>query len=320
MLTEVAAQSAEAGEYVEQTHSEGILALALAYCGQFKKAREYASSSARIALRLGNPVRMAAASFHYAVISEAEFHWDEGVQRSAELLAFTEAQGITGLYMCMGTFYAGRHQFHIGQLDRARHLLTHALGMARQQGTSYGISLAYAYLGDVEFVAGRQVEAKVAYEKGLELANGGATDEQAAPLCLIGLAHLHALQRGTLEQVRAWGDEALVRLRAVDNLSNQIPTLQRYAEALEELGDVAGAARLYEERQVLVKKLGQSECDFWPRPAPKVEPLPPREYWRKATSRLSSSSLKPVNPEDFNAETVVRAAAPVAPGDGEKKG
>jgi hypothetical protein len=105
----------------------------------------------------------------------------------------------------------------------------------------------------------------------------------------------------------------------VDNVSNQIPALQRYAEALEELGDVAGAARLYAERQVLVKKLGLTECDFWPRPGPKMEPLPPREYWRKATSRLSSSSLKPVNPEDFNAETVVRAAAAEALSDGQKK-
>jgi eukaryotic-like serine/threonine-protein kinase len=319
MLTEVAAQAAEAGEHVEQTHSEGILALALAYCGQYKKAREYASSSARIAARLGNPVRMAASTFYNAVIAEAEFRWDEGVQRSAELLAFIEAQGITGLYLCFGTFYAGRHQFHIGRLDRARHLLTHALGLARQQGSSYGISLAYAYLGDVEFVAGRQVEAKAAYEKGLEMANAGATDEQSAPLCLIGLAHLHALQQGSLEQVKAWGDEALARLRAVENVSNQIPALQRYAEALEELGDVAGAARLYEERQVLVKKLGLTECDFWPRPGPKLEPLPPREYWRKATSRLSSSSLKPVNPEDFNAETVVREAAPTSTPDDPKK-
>jgi len=319
MLTEVAAQAAEAGEHVEQTHSEGILALSLAYSGQYKKAREYAASSARIALRLGNPVRMAASTFYYAVMAEAEFRWDEGVQRSAELLAFTEAHGITGLYLCFGHFYAGRHQFHIGRLDRARHLLNHALGLAKQQGSSYGLSLAYAYLGDVEFVAGRQVEAKAAYEKGLELANAGATDEQAAPLCLIGLAHLHALQQGSLEEVKAWGDEALLRLRTVENVSNQIPTLQRYAEALEELGDVAGAARLYEERQVLVKKLGLAECDFWPRQSPKMEPLPPREYWRKATSRLSSSSIKPVTPEDFNAETVVRAAAADAPGDGEKK-
>jgi tetratricopeptide (TPR) repeat protein len=267
-------------------------------------------------------VRMAASTFYYSVIAEAEFRWDEGVQRSAEVLAFTEAHGITGLYLCMGTFYAGRHQFHIGRLDRARHLLTHALGLARQQGTVYGMSLAYAYLGDVEFVAGRQVDAKAAYEKGLELANAGAKDEQAAPLCLIGLAHLRALAGGPVEQVRALADEALARLRAVGNVSNQIPTLQRYAEALEELGDVAGAARLYEERQVLVKKLGLAECDFWPRvlPHPQVEALPPRQYWRKASSRLSSSSTsRPVSQEDFNAETVVRAAAPPAPS-GENKG
>ncbi|MBN1206248.1 MAG: protein kinase [Myxococcaceae bacterium] len=320
MLTEAAAQSAEAGEHVEQTHSEGILALALAYCGEFKKAREYAASAARIALRLGNPVRMAASTFYYSVIAEAEFRWDEGVQRSAELLAFTEAQGITGLYLCMGSFYAGRHQFHLGRLDRARHLLVHALGLAKQQGTSYGMSLAYAYLGDVEFVAGRSVEARAAYEKGLELANAEASDEQAAPLCLMGLAHLHALSGGAVEQVRALGEEALTRLRAVGNVSNQIPTLQRYAEALEELGEVAEAARLYEERQELVKKLGLLECDFWPRvvPSPQVEPLPPRQYWRKASSRLSSSSLRAVKEEDFNAETVVRAASP-PPSSGDKE-
>ncbi len=311
MLTEAVALSAEAGEAVEQTHSEGILAIALAYCGEYKRAREAAASSARIALRLGNPVRMAASTFYYTVVCEAEFRWDEGVRHSAELLAFTEAHGITGLYLCMGTYYAGRQQFHVGRLNRARHLLSHAMSLARQQGSSYGQSLAYAYLGDVEFVAGRIEEARTAYEKGLELANAGVTDEQAAPLCLIGLAHLEALSGGSLERVRVWGDEALTRLKAVDNLSNLVPTLQRYAEALEELGEAAEAARRYEERQVLVRRLGLLECDFWPRvvPGPQVEVLPPREYWRKASSRQSSSQQRGGSQEDFNAETVVRAAA-----------
>jgi tetratricopeptide (TPR) repeat protein len=313
MLVEAAALSAEAGEFVEQTHTEGILAISLAYQGEYKKAREYAASSARIAMKLGNPVRMAASSFYYSVIAEAEFRWDEGVQRSAELLAFTEAHRITGLYLCMGNFYAGRQQFHIGRLDRARHLLHLALGLAKQQGTSYGLALAYSFLGDVEFVAGRHVDAKAAYTRGLELASTGVTDEQAAPLCLIGLAHLQALEGGPVEEVRKKGDEALERLRAVGNLSNQIPTLQRYAEALEELGDAAGAARLYSERQVLVKRLGLLECDFWPRvlPGAQTEKLAPRQYWRQAGSRPpSSSNNRPVAPEDFNAETVVRAAAP----------
>jgi tetratricopeptide (TPR) repeat protein len=316
MLREVAALSAEAGESVEQTHSEGILAISLAYGGEFKKAREYAASSARIAMKLGNPVRMAASTFYYSAIAEAEFRWDEAVQRSAELLAFTEAHKITGLYLCMGHFYAGRAQFHIGRLDRARHLLHHAMGLARQQGTSYGMPLAYSYLGDVEFVAGRHVEAQAAYTKGLELAGAGVTDEQAAPLCLIGLAHLQALAGGLVDEVRRKSEEALERLRAVENLSNQIPTLQRYAEALEELGDAAGSARLYAERQVLVKRLGLLECDFWPRvlPGAQSEKLAPRLYWRRASSRVPSSSNRPAAAqEDFNAETVVRAAAPPPP-------
>ncbi len=192
-------------------------------------------------------------------------------------------------------------------------------GWRKQQGTSYGLSLAYAYLGDVEFVAGRHVEAKVAYLKGLELGSAGVTDEQARPLCLIGLAHLQALSGGPVEEVRKKGDEALERLRAVDNLSNQIPTLQRYAEALEELGDAAGSARLYEERQVLVKRMGLLECDFWPRvlQGAQTEKLAPRLYWRRASSRLTSSSSRAASSasaqEDFNAETVVRAAAPPPP-------
>ena len=141
------------------------------------------------------------------------------------------------------------------------------------------------------------------------------TDEQVAPLCLIGLAHLQALAGGPVDEVRQKGDEALARLRAVQNLSNQIPTLQRYAEALEELEDAAGSARLYAERQVLVKQLGLLECDFWPRvlQGEQTEKLAPRQYWRRASSRLPSSSNRPAAQEDFNAETVVRAAAPPPP-------
>jgi tetratricopeptide (TPR) repeat protein len=315
MLTEAAALAAEAGEAVEQTHSEGVLATCLVYLGEFKKAREYVASSARIAMKLGNPVRMAASIFYYSVLAEAEFRWDEGVQRGAELLAFTEAHQITGLYQCVGHVYAGRAQFHIGQLDRARHLLQHAMGLARQQGSSYGVSLAYAYLGDVEFVAGRHAEAQAAYTQGLALASAGVTDEQVAPLCLIGLAHLQALAGGPVDEVRRKGDEALERLRAVQNLSNQVPTLQRYAEALEELKDAAGSARLYAERQVLVKQLGLLECDFWPRvlQGGQTEKLAPRQYWRRASSRAPSSSSRPTAQQDFNAETVVREAAPPPP-------
>jgi tetratricopeptide (TPR) repeat protein len=315
MLTEAAALAAEGGEAVEQTHSEGVLATCLVYMGEFKKAREYVASSARIAMKLGNPLRMAASIFYYSVIAEAEFRWDEGVQRGAELLAFTEAHQITGLYQCVGHVYAGRAQFHIGQLDRARHLLNYAIGLTRQQGSSYGLSLAYAYLGDVEFVAGRHAEAQAAYSKGLELASAGVTDEQVVPLCLIGLAHLQALASGPVDEVRQKGDEALARLRAVQNLSNQIPTLQRYAEALEELEDAAGSAQLYAERQVLVKQLGLLECDFWPRvlQGGQTEKLAPRQYWRQASSRMLSTSNRPTVQEDFNAETVVRTAATPPP-------
>jgi len=68
---------------------------------------------------------------------------------------------------------------------------------------------------------------------------------------------------------------------------------------------------------VLVKRLGLLECDFWPRvlQGGQQEKLAPRLYWRRASSRLTSSSsrISPAVQEDFNAETVVRAAAPPPP-------
>jgi len=233
------------------------------------------------------------------------------VERSAELLAYVEQHGISGLYLCVGTIYAARHQFHIGRLDRARHLLQHALDVGKQLGVTYGRSWAYAFLGDVEFVAGRLVDAKAAYAQGLELSNLGTRDEQAGPLCLIGLAHLLAITGGAVEEVRGLSDEALRRLDAVGNRSNKVVCLQRYAEALEELGDAEGARVAYDARLTLMMALGVTDCDFWPRVVLGQEqgPVVPRHYWLKATSLRPFVGMGPegsTHSAEHEAETVIR--------------
>ncbi|MDC0711297.1 protein kinase [Stigmatella sp. ncwal1] len=316
LLAEAAALEAEAGEIVEQAHSEGLRALSLAYCGEHRQARECLALASRMAMRLGNPVRMAASLFYAAAVAEAEFRWDEGVKRTAEMLAYIEAHGITGMYLCLALLYAGRQQFHVGQLGRARHLLQQALEVMRRQDTRYGEPSAHAFLGDVEFVAGRLQEARIAYARGLELSNDGSQDEHAAALCLVGQAHLEALAEGPVERVRALASEAVARIKAAGNLSSLVPTLQRSAEALEELGDSAGAAPLFEEWRQLVARLGLAEYDFWPRvaPGPTGEPLAPRQFWRlnseTAPVAHPNPSSSPMELGDGNDETVVRAIVP----------
>src|SRR5437763_13829935 len=102
---------------------------------------------------------------------------------------------------------AVRHQFHLGLLDRARLLLVNGMNPARQSGTQFGLAWASAFLGDVELVAQRYDLAQAAYTDGLDLANSGAIDEFAAPLCLIGLSHLAALTDGPLRDIQRLGDE-----------------------------------------------------------------------------------------------------------------
>ncbi|ADO75722.1 serine/threonine-protein kinase PknK [Stigmatella aurantiaca] len=314
VLSEAVALAAEAGEAVEQAHSEGLLALSLAYCGEYRQARECVASASRMALRLGNPVRMVASLFYSAAVAEAGFRWDEGVKRTAEMLAYTEANGITGVYLCVALIYAGRQQFHVGQLGRARHLLQQALEVMRRQDTRYGQPVAYAFLGDVEFVAGRLEEARLAYARGLELSTDGAQNEHAEALCLVGQAHLEALAGGEVERVRTLGSEAVARLKAAGNLSSLVLALQRSAEALEELGDSAGAAPLFEEWRQLAARLGLTEYDFWPRvvPGPPGEPLAPRRFWRLNSEKSlgASPSSSPMEPGDSDDETVVRAIVP----------
>ncbi|HWM88784.1 MAG TPA: hypothetical protein VNO33_23195, partial [Kofleriaceae bacterium] len=295
MLTRGCELASEAGEYVELAHSEGLLGVALGYTGAFDEALARAASSTELARRLGDPVRMIACHVYNAAVAEARFDWESGIRETTQLLSMAEENSIAGLYLYVGTAMAGRHQFHVGHLDRARVLLGNALAMSRSLDIMMLLSWTQAFLGDVYFVAARLDEARRHYTDGLETASARAGDDYAAPLCLIGLAHLAAMEGAALEEVKRLGDDALARLDAAGNLSARVTVLQRYAEALELAG--ASAMSLLEERAALLKRLGVGQVDFWPLlPQPLASPpTSPRVYWRdRPTAVVRRAGARPV--------------------------
>jgi hypothetical protein len=222
------------------------------------------------------------------------------VRQTAELLSFAEKNGITGLYRIVGTIYAARHQFHIGQLDRAKLLLTQVMNLAKQLGIQYGVTWSHAFLGDLEFVANRYDAAHAAYSQGLALSNAGAKDEYAAPLCLIGLAHLGASQGVPLAEVARLADEAVGRLRATANHTTLAIACQRYAEAFEALGETARAEAWRTEWRQLATRLDVTECDFWPRVPVADYTQSRRDFWRNRSA--SSTGMTGAHGDD---ETVM---------------
>jgi eukaryotic-like serine/threonine-protein kinase len=281
LLTRGAELARDAGEYVEQSHSEGLLAVALGFTGSFDEGLARADSSMRLARRLGDPIRVIGSHVYNSALAESRFDWEAGIRETTLLLAHAEENSIAGLYLYVGTSMAGRHQFHIGHLDRARVLLGNALAMSKALDILMLLSWTQAFLGDVYFVAGRHDDARRHYTEGLEVANARNGDHYAGPLCLIGLAHLAALTGGGPGEVRRLADEALARLARVDNVSARVTVLQRYAEALEKAGAAGDAAPLVEERAALVGRLGLGAADFWPRLAqPLAEPGSARVDWR----------------------------------------
>jgi tetratricopeptide (TPR) repeat protein len=226
------------------------------------------------------------------VLGEARSDPALGAEATYDLLRFVEQRQIGGLYLQMGTIFGGRHQFHLGRLDRARVMLQNALRLAELTKIGMGIGWARAFLGDVHFVAGSYDEARAAYEGALEIGNQ-RSDEYAAPLALSGLCHLEALTSGDPEQCRRFGDEALERFDRAHNRTAKVHCLQRYAEALHTV-DVARSRRLLEQRDGLVEELGADPqgCDWWPRPPDwlwSLEPGATRELL-PVSARFPSSS------------------------------
>jgi hypothetical protein len=206
--------------------------------------------------------------------SEARFDWEQGVKDTTELMAFAEANSIGGLYLYVGATMAGRHQFHVGNLARARVMLGNALQMSLRLGMGSLRSWVYAFLADVSFVAGQRDEAAALYRNGIEAARRTRGDDFAEPLCLAGLAHIAALSgRCGPPEVIAMLDEAVARLEVASNRSTLVVVLERAALALEEIGEGEQAATRTAERAALIEQLGVKNCAVWrDAPSPGREP------------------------------------------------
>ncbi|MGK3993306.1 serine/threonine-protein kinase [Sorangium sp. So ce1024] len=278
-----------AGEYVELCHSRGILCVALSQSGHYAEAEQSAADAARLAERLRDPVRLLGTWFYYAVLAEGRFDWELGVRSTAQLLSYAEEHGLSGLYLYVGTMYAGRHQFHVGHLARARVLIANACNLSGVLGIGMGRGWAEGYLGDVLFVQGHQAEALAAYERAIEIGSAGTGDAYAVGLGRVGRMHVMALQGGGAGELRAYALETLELIRASGNRTQLVTALERCAEAFDVLGDEEGARDVRSERAVLVEELGLKDPTFWPRPP--VEAAfqgSPREYWTGTPRELRS--------------------------------
>ncbi|WP_165373288.1 serine/threonine-protein kinase PknK [Sorangium cellulosum] len=269
-----------AGEYIELCHSRGILCVALSQAGHYAEAEQNVAEAARIAERLHDPVRLLGTWFYNAVLAEGRFDWELGVRSTTQLLSYAEEHGLSGLYLYLGTMYAGRHQFHVGHLSRARVLLSNACNLSGVLGIGMGRGWAEGFLGDVFFIQGLLPEALAAYERAIEIGSAGTGDAYAVGLGRIGRMHTAALQGRDAAEVRAQGDEALEHIRDSGNRSLLVTALERFVEALDAVGDADGARAARDERAALVQVLGLTAPTFWPRPPAEAGSQgSPRGYW-----------------------------------------
>ncbi len=281
-------------EHVELCHSLGMLGLSLGYTGVLGEARSYIMRSAQLADELGDPVRRVAALCYEAIAGEYTHDWSTGVMRSAEALDFAAQHGIDGLYHTAAMMFAGRHQFHVGQLSRARLLLEHAIERSRRQRQLLGRTWAYVFLGDVAFVQGRYDEAERSYEEGLRT---GHDDEYTRALALMGRAHVRAATGGDAKTVHADARDALARLEAVDNLGSRPHALLRYADAVETLEGRTAAQPLREQALAAFERLGVGFVDWWPLPPASADVAgSAKAYWRsrQRPADVAGPGVKPV--------------------------
>ncbi|WP_437642293.1 protein kinase domain-containing protein [Sorangium sp. So ce854] len=298
-----------AGEYVELCHSRGILCVALSMSGHYAEAEQSAADAARLAERLRDPVRLLGTWFYYAVLAEGRFDWDLGVRSTAQLLSYAEEHGLSGLYLYVGTMYAGRHQFHVGHLARARVLIANACNLSGVLGIGMGRGWAEGYLGDVLFVQGHLAEALAAYERAIEIGAAGTGDAYAVGLGRVGRMHAMALQGGDAGELRAYALETLELIRASGNRTQLVTALERCAEAFDLLGDEEGARDVRSERAVLVEELGLKDPTFWPRtPADAAFQGTPRDYWTGAPRELRSIAPSRLGTTQIVAATVAGLA------------
>lgn len=282
--------AAAESESTELCHSLGMLGLSLGYTGAFDEARVHLRRSARLANELGDPVRRVAAACYAAIGAELAYDWEEGVVRSARALARAQRHEIDGLYLYLAFMMAGRHQFHVGQLPRARLLLEHALVLAQRQGLGTGLGWAHAFLGDVALVQGLYEEASSVYEAGLQ---AGVTDEYAVALNLAGRAHVRALVSDDRAAFDADTGEALERLTAAGNVATQPQIMLRIAEGLAALGDHPMAEARRAQARARFAQLGIPAVSWWPMPPSEVEPAAARGHWQQQAAETTQAPFVP---------------------------
>ncbi|MEM9461041.1 MAG: protein kinase [Myxococcota bacterium] len=288
--------AASQGEQVELCHSLGMLGLSLGFTGDGTEARAYLERSSRLAQEVGDPVRRVAALCYEAIGAECAYDWRQGVLRSTEALALAEAEGIDGLYPTIALVCAGRHQFHVGHLQRARLLLDHAIERGRRHGVISGHGWAQAFLGDIAFVEGDYEDAARCYDCGLESA---PDDQYTRVMCLVGRAHVRGAMGTDAALMHADAREALACLEAVDNVATRAHTLVRYAEATEALDGPAQARPRLAEARAVFERLGIEPVDWWPVPPEHAEVgVGARAYWqaRAYAARPPPMEIPPLPP------------------------
>ncbi|MFO0593192.1 MAG: protein kinase [Polyangiaceae bacterium] len=273
------------GEYLELSHSQGLLGVSLAFTGQYEQARAMAEVCYGTATQLRDPVRTAGAMFYRSVVADAEFDWQSGVDYSVRILRFCEEFTISGIYLQLGALMSGRHQFHMGNLRQAEVLLDNSLNLASVMGVKTSIGWAWAYRGDVLCAMGKYNEAIRSYTNGLDPEKKRSKEDLAAGLGLGGLAHIEALTGGSFDNCVRLAEEAILRLTSVANVSMLVHTYQRYAESMELFGKPELAAPLWQKMHALMVKIGCRDADWWPEiggglPGPRVA-----EDWRALQAR-----------------------------------
>ncbi|WP_240807156.1 serine/threonine-protein kinase PknK [Polyangium spumosum] len=288
-----------AGDLVELCHARSLHGVALGQAGDLDGAEREIQAAADLAERLADPARLLGAWHACALFAEARYDWDLGVSSTAQLLAYAEEHKLGGHYLFVGTLYAGRHQFHVGHLHRARMLVTNALNLARIVGTTLGRALGQAFLGDVHLVEGQLADALLSYERAIAQASGPNGDEQAACLGLLGRMHVTALRRGDPAEVRRLGEEATSRIVASGQRALLLGAYDRFAESLAEVRLGEDAASIRARHDALASSLGAAGGGFWPR-IPDLDAraagMRARDYWRskQAKSRTSGEWQLPV--------------------------
>jgi eukaryotic-like serine/threonine-protein kinase len=275
----------DANDLVELAHSEGLLGTSLAFAGEFERSNRHIDESLRLAELLNNPARRMGVCLYQTLHAEAAFRWEDGIRTSAQLLAHAEDYSMAGLYLYLGTLMAGRHHFHIGELLRARHLLSNAINLSTIFGIRTGRSWAHAFLGDVFFIDGRLEDALRWYATGNEIAREGRGDGWGLPLTLIGMAHVSACLGVDRARVIELAEEAFRAFEAAGNITAMATGVVRYLEALAAYHDDDGHSAAARARLAgILEKIGVARCDFWPvlpasaTDAERARPAP--DYWR----------------------------------------